>query len=284
MSPEQVKGGVEVSDRAEVYSLGVCLYGLLAGGLGPYMPDKRDPSSRYATYWGQDPLYISPTLELPLAGQFRNAALVAPGVMLSELPGQYVTVVGYKPEWDKTLKLWTVDLDLPTAGHYFPFVRLALARFQPRALLDSALRPQFDFRLSSVILADFVQTAPDRALTLTRDGGGAGVHRVHVSGATYTARRRADNGAIHATSAMWARLERRAPEIADEALAWSPLPGAAETLLAVGALDGNTQHWEGAVAVPTEAAGETLRLVVREIEEYQNDRARRTVYVDTVAL
>ena len=58
----------------------------------------------------------------------------------------------------------------------------------------------------------------------------------------------------------------------------------AETLLAVGALDGNTQHWEGAVAVPTEAAGETLRLVVREIEEYQNDRARRTVYVDTVAL
>jgi len=258
---------------------------LLAVVLGPYMPDKRDPRYRYATYWGQDPLYSSPPLELPLAGQFRNAVQVAPGVMLSELPGQYVTVVGYKPEWDKSLKLWTVDLDLPTAGHYFPFVRLALARFQPRALLDSAPRPQFDFRLSSVVLADFVQTAPDRALTVTRDGGGAGVHHVHVSGATYAARRRAaDVDAMHATSAMWARLERRAPEIADEALAWSPLPGVAETLLAAGALDGDTQHWEGDVAVPTEAAGETLRLVVREIEEYQNDRAHRTVYIDMVAL
>ena len=62
------------------------------------------------------------------------------------------------------------------------------------------------------------------------------------------------------------------------------MPGVAETLLAAGALDGDTQHWEGDVAVPTEAAGETLRLVVRELEEYQNDRAHRTMYIDMVAL
>ncbi len=167
-------------------------------------------------------------------------------------------------------------------------MRLALARFQPRALLDSDPRPQLDLRLSSVVLADFVQTAPDRALTLTRDAGGPGVHRVHVSGASYSARRTLAKVATHAVSQMLARLERRAPEISDEALAWSPLPGVGETLLAAGALGRHAALGRGR----RRATGSRRRNVApgggaarsTRIEEYQNDRAHRTVYVDMVAL
>ena len=36
--------------------------------------------------------------------------------------------------------------------------------------------------------------------------------------------------------------------------------------------------------MPAEAAGETLRLVVREEEGYENVRTGRVVYVDTVGL
>jgi hypothetical protein len=170
-----------------------------------------------------------------------------------------------------------VDLDLPAGQHYFPFIRLALARFQPRALPD--------LRLSSVVLADFVQTAPDRTLTLVRDTAGPGVHRVHVSGASYSARRPAGGGnAVVTTSRMTAQIERRAPEIADDALAWSPLPGGLTTSLATGQLDGTTQHWNGEVAVPPDAAGETLRVVVREEERYDTTTAGRVVYVDAIGL
>lgn len=261
---------------------------LLAVVLGPHFPSKNNALYRYSTYWGQDPLYTSPPLRLPQANLFRNAVQVETRVLLAELP-EWVTVVAYMPQFDETLKLWTVDLDLPTGEHYFPFVRLALARFQPKALVKESvggLPPTRDLRLSSVILADFVQTAPNRALTLTRDGGGPGIHTVHVSGKAYTARRALSQLIRRSTSRMLARLERRAPEIADEALAWSPLPGAAEVLLLPSIADADgTQHWQGNVALPAEAAGETLRLVVNEIEEYDNGPdARRVVYVDTVGL
>ena len=250
---------------------------LLAIVLGQYMPERKDDAYRYSTYWGRDPLFLAAPPELPQAKLFPGAALVQTGVQLSELPTRTVTVVAYRPQWDETCGLWTVDLDLPTHGHYFPFVRLALARFQPRALAD--------VRLSSVQLADFVQTAPDRALTVARDAGGPGIHRVHLAGGAYTARRQADNAAIHATNRVVAHWERREPAIADEALAWSPLAGVAPVTLAVGAGDADgTQHWQADVALPVEAVGETLRLVVREIEDYQGPGAERTVYVDTIVL
>lgn len=250
---------------------------LLAVVLGQYLPDKKDDLYRYSTFWGQDPLFLSPPLELPRPEAFRNADLVETRVAIGELYNRFVTVVGFEPRWDPSRGLWTVDLDLPTGGHYFPFIRLALARFQPRALSD--------VRLSSVQLADFVQTAPDRLLTVARDAGGPGVHRVHLSGVGYTGRRGFNRVVSHAANRVAARLERRVPGIADEALAWTALDGAAEVELVAGAVDADgTQHWEADVAVPEAAAGETLRLVVREEELYENGRAGRPVYVDVVGL
>ena len=57
---------------------------------------------------------------------------------------------------------------------YAPFVRLALARYQPHALVSA--------KLSRVVLADFAQLTPERALTVTSDPYAPGVVRVAVSG------------------------------------------------------------------------------------------------------
>ena len=60
-------------------------------------------------------------------------------------------------------KLWYCDLDLDTAEAYYPFIRLALARFQPNSRVvrgDLDFRFWRDLRLSPVVLADLVQTAP----------------------------------------------------------------------------------------------------------------------------
>jgi hypothetical protein len=134
------------------------------------------------------------------------------------------------------------------------------------------------------VVADFVQTVPDRVLTVTRDAGGPGVHRVQVSGTTYSARRTLGGVMARSPSRMVAALERRAPSIADEALAWSHLPGSDFTTLAPGALDGDIQHWQGDVTVPESAAGETLRLIVRENEMFDSPGPGRVVYVDTIGL
>ena len=49
--------------------------------------------------------------------------------------------------------------------------------------------PWLDLRASPVVLADLVQTVPNRAVTLTRDPDAAGVYNVAVSGVTYRAQR-----------------------------------------------------------------------------------------------
>jgi hypothetical protein len=248
---------------------------LLAVVLGQYLPDKTDPLYRYSTFWGQDPMRESPPLELPTAAAFRGAAVVATRVALAELSGRTVTVVGYEPHFDERRQLWTVDLSLPSGGHYFPMVRLALARFQPHALDD--------VRLSSVVTADVVQTAPDRTLTVTRDGAAAGRYRVHVAGATYQGRRIGSVRAI-GPSVMRARLERRVPTVPDDELAWWTLPGSTDVVLPATQLDGDVQHWEGDVAVPDDAQGDTVRVVVHEVEQHAGWTTVRVVYADAVVL
>ena len=85
-----------------------------------------------------------------------------------------VSVAGHAPRFDG--QRWYADITVETFGDdYYPFVRLALARYQPFAL-DEA-------KLSRVVLADFTQIAPDRALMVTADPYHPRRLRVTVSGA-----------------------------------------------------------------------------------------------------
>ena len=256
---------------------------LLGVVLGQSLPDRLDPLYGYSTFWGQDPVWQSPGLPLPRLPSFKGWFDTATNVRLSELPNTVVTVVGFNVQWDRVRKLWYSDLDLDTADAYYPFIRLALARFQPNSLPD--------LRLSPVVLADFVQTAPNRAVTVTRDASAPGVYGVAVSGVTYTAQRTPDEAVTAATSQVEVLVQHRDPDIEDEILGWTDLP------LTVGLLAGAPDAqgiviWTGQVTIPPEHQGERLRLVVQEFEMLTSawaagiaaSRVRRMVYVDTIPL
>ncbi len=113
----------------------------------------------YVSQWGKDPAFDStnpaagPTMvAFPLAVDTRS------NVSLEEIgdTADIFAVAGHAVEFDPERKLWFADVVLHAGVSYFPFVRLALARFQPWSIADC--------HLSRVVLTDFIQLVPDRTL------------------------------------------------------------------------------------------------------------------------
>jgi hypothetical protein len=71
-----------------------------------------------------------------------------------------VNVFGYQPEFDEDTKRWFVDIALDDGPSLWPFVRLAVARYQPSSLPFKELSP--------VTLTSWVQPLPTRMLTVSR--------------------------------------------------------------------------------------------------------------------
>ncbi|MFD3581411.1 hypothetical protein [Streptomyces sp. NPDC058683] len=144
-----------------------------------------DPGGRlpdeYATRWGIDPVWADTTaMPAPSAANFPNPAATATGLPLAESTGATpltVSVAAYTPRYDADRRLWYVDVDVdlaaagPTA--YFPFLRLAVARYQPFALPG--------LELSKAVVAEFGQLPPPRTVTATTVGNRA---RLQLSGPT----------------------------------------------------------------------------------------------------
>lgn len=242
---------------------------LLAVVLHQHLPDRSDPRYGRSTFWGQDPVWRSPALPLPLPPAFKNSVGVFGRVPDLDLPGALATVVGFPVTWDGERRLWYADLELETGNAYFPFIRLALARYQPNA-------PE-TLRLSPVILADLVQTAPDRTTVMVREEGSV---RVAVSGVAGTS-------AVGANR-VEAVVQARQPDLADDALGWRDVGD--PVALAPGAPDADgITVWEGVVSLPQAAA--PLRLLVQELELLPPARpvgpdalARRLVHADILPL
>jgi hypothetical protein len=160
--------------------LGVTLWSYQNGSLDQAARDKFKP---FFTQWGMDPIWQTSSLSgAPDVSDFADADDSEYDVSLEEAsarqpdgkPG-HVSVAGFAPQFDETRKLWFADLtiNLP-AETYAPFVRLALVRYQPRALADA--------KVSRVVLADFAQLTPDRSAMVTVDPHHPRTIRVVVSG------------------------------------------------------------------------------------------------------
>jgi hypothetical protein len=160
--------------------LGVALWSFRTGSLDQAARNKLKP---YFTQWGMDPIWQTDSLaDAPNVSEFPDADDFEYDLTLEEAsarqpdgsPGR-ISVVGFAPQYDEGRKLWFADLTINLPGEtYMPFVRLALVRYQPRALADA--------KVSRVVLADFAQLTPDRSAMVTSDPHHPRTMRVVVSG------------------------------------------------------------------------------------------------------
>lgn len=153
--------------------LGVVLY-------NEALPIDRETWKAHVTQWGLDPIWdAAPVGTLPAPWNFPLGVAAEYGLSLDEPtpPGAdgkgRVSVAGHDVVLDG--ERWYCDLTVETySDDYNPFIRLALARYQPHALDDA--------KLSRVVLADFAQFLPDRSLLVTADPYHPRRLRVTISG------------------------------------------------------------------------------------------------------
>jgi len=149
------------------------------------------PYKKFVTQWGNDPIWDSPFVSgctpassnFPLArrqpdstgawlpafapndeadqppGPFQCTGLPHPSVPPGDLSAR-VDVAPHDVVYDPDRHLWYCDIDVNFGASYFPFIRLALARYQPAS--------EWGAHLSSIVLADFMSLAPDRWLSVSR--------------------------------------------------------------------------------------------------------------------
>lgn len=175
---------------------------------GTTLPPQLQP---YVTQWGLDPVWISepvPTDLAPTPVLFEDVLQTASHLTLEELAGtsHTVTVVAYEPKYDPERQLWYVDVRLLPGESYFPFVKFAVARYQPKSIPNA--------HLSRVTALEFLQILPDRIATVVKEGAKL---RLQVEGHTYRAAY-----AVHANSEMEATVEVHRNDMPSE-FAWEPV-------------------------------------------------------------
>jgi len=195
-----------------------------------------------------------------------------------------VTVVGHEVSYDRERQAWYCDINLDVGQAYYPFIRLALVRYQPHSIPGAHLSP--------VTLADFVQTVPDRSVSVSRSLGQTSSYDVAVSGVSYQSRRPLQTAAeTVSVTQMEISIQKRDPQIPDPDLGWSALSEEATSVaLNPGPPDERgTVTWTGRIVAAGNQHPERLRLVVREFEQLDaapgaQSLTRRLVFVDLIQL
>jgi hypothetical protein len=236
----------------------------------------------YYTQWGADPLWKAYSLTstgAPTTANFPLAVTtVDSGVVLEEAAGTYglaVHDVHYDPDRD----LWYCDIQLATGLAYFPFVRLALVRYQQNSINGA--------HVSRVIVSDCAQTVPTRSTTV--DISVPGAITVTVSGAWYQSSTTSGGspGPNLEPGYMYAQFERQTPGLSDE-LSWLPT-GDEVALAPTTDLDATgLTLWSGSLARP-KTPGD-YRVVVWEQQSWPSTAASnaqvspRVVFFDAIPI
>lgn len=252
----------------------------------------------FVTHWGLDPLFFSgpidalPTLEAFTLSKNEHRAS---GLLLEEVPDAAlkVDIAGHEVAYDSDRKLWYCDIQIDAGDTYYPFIRLALVRYQPHSLsmavtgTDTMVDPtRNNVHLSPVVLADFIQLAPDRFASVAPSSSAPNVRHITVSGLSYS-----KIGGYQGYAEIVASLEKVRngldPAVAGE-LAWEPVDWNPVVLECQAAREiGGHSTWTGDITLPDPKT--TYRLVIKEFEVYKISGQtatyqRRLVYADTFTL
>jgi hypothetical protein len=238
----------------------------------------------YVTYWGNDPIWGSGTLPgLPPTTATFNGPDTAPLLTLTEA-GQQVQViplpVTFRPSADPSQQLWECDVlvNVPV-DEYQPFVRLAVARYQPNSLAGAELSP--------VALAPPVQLLPQRTVTVS-PGSDPDTVNVQVEGTTYWATALPAppapptgtylnyiKGIEPAPDLVGVGVEGRIPGTTDD-LGWQPVGAQVTANVHVSGIpaagqDPGTVLWQGSVTLPANRPAGQYRIVVSESQLLLSD-------------
>jgi hypothetical protein len=228
-------------------------------------------TSAYVTQWGIDPIWSPQALPAgPRIQSFVNATRWDTDLSLAEVPFGQAAVAAFEPVFDPDRRLWYCDIDVASGDAYFPFIRLALARYQPYSIPGA--------ELSRVVLAEWAQLTPDRTTTLRRVRRG--------DGATVTVRGLAayndvtdrayrpdpsDPAGLDDSRLVIAQVERLRSSAGTD-LGWERVGD--RIVLRLGSVHGAHASWTGTVPFPTPARGWRYRLAVEEHELYETDESQ----------
>ncbi|HEY3366431.1 MAG TPA: hypothetical protein VGK74_15355 [Symbiobacteriaceae bacterium] len=208
---------------------------------------------KYESGWAEDPIVTSgPTPPTLQPDNFSLALPAKDGLSLADVSGSLAQVVPHEVAYDEQQQLWYCDVRIdPTDGYpaYMPFIRLALARYQPYSIPD--------VHLSRIALADFAQLTADRTASMA-PGAKAGEYNVSLFGL---------HAHVKDAGAPWRRVEvtveRKQQDGAD--FGWTPVGQPT-------ALSTNLQNlYQGTVKLPPGANPLQYRLAFKEYEKLLAD-------------
>ena len=235
-----------------------------------------DDAARVATQWGVDPVHAgAATADVADPSRFPLRAVTNFNVSVPEAPGVALAVAGHAVGFDEDRDLWYCDLQVDTGATWMPFVRLALARYQPSSRRRA--------RLSPVVLADFVQLAADRTATIT-PGIKPRHFNVQLSGPAYQTTQ-SDAQGLRATVTVQERIQGLTGP-----LAWDSVGTTVKLTRQV--LPGPTVVYTGSVTLTAKTLAAGARVLFEEFESVRTDGdatgpakyGDRPVYADAVEL
>jgi hypothetical protein len=276
-SSKRIGGGLRVYLDRPWYSsgegelLGVVVWPGGVPGKDFVAVDPQNELQGYVSEWALDPMSASnslPARQLKFGHlKLSTAALQGTGLTIDEsiLPvdvaGHAVRLVDPSDpsvisNFDSRRGLYYCDIDIETGNSYWPFVRLALARYQPASLKG--------VELSRVVLADYAQLAPDRSLSVVAARSFTGLPTYNVTltgpGSIQTAKRWGYGGA----RVLIEKKNAGKPITSD--IAWGqsgpPIP------MTPGGGPVANQLWTATVTLPGAASAGLYRLVVEQYEQY----------------
>jgi hypothetical protein len=226
----------------------------------------------YITAWGSDPVWRSALPEFPpTVAAFPRHSGYASGLTLEELPPSVAVVVAaHDVFFDRGRRLWYCDIEIDPGDTYFPFVRLALARYQAHSLNHA--------HLSRVVMTDFIQLTPDRTAEVQLTQNSAHITVQGFSGRNILSEispvpfidvtsNTLGGGEPRPNTMMRVALERRIAGMPGD-LGWERV-GSDLTLPA--AVSGFHVTWTGTMQLTPQTLAGGFRLLITEVETYLRD-------------
>jgi hypothetical protein len=234
-----------------------------------------------ASFWGQDPIWDSRMKTQFIQPQHfgQHGHRLCKRICLPESKLE-VLVMPFDVTFEREKDVWFADIGFNESDSYFPFVRLALARYQRNAEPGK--------ELSSIVLADFMQLLPGRTATIKYDSRDERRLDIEILGVP------SEDGNIPASLEVQTRMLIQVEELCegfknDDDFGWvTGKSELGEDLIWELELEGRRKadrYWRGKVVLPESYRKRMYRLVIREQEiglsDIEASGKRRTNFRDT---